>query len=325
MILHENFPLLKIGPFSGKDEMSPLRIATRSSALAKIQANQVRGNLLKNFPELKIELVFISTRGDEILDRPLAEVGGKALFIKALEEALIRGEADIAVHSLKDVPSLLEDAFSLLAYLNREDPRDVFLSRQGFKLSETPAGTRIGTSSPRRAAQIRYFYPNLLTESLRGNVPTRLAKVEVGAVDGAILAQAGLNRLDLGQHSLIREVLPLGSMLPAPGQGIIAVECLKERAAEFSNLRRALNHAFTESAALAERGFSASLSGDCFSPICALAQVKGEALELWGRVLDREGSRLVEETLVFTMKDSPELMGQLLAERLLSRGAKDLL
>ena len=304
-----------------------LRIATRKSELALIQTNKVKALLLKAYPNLEIELVYFSTKGDEVLDRPLADIGGKGLFIKTLEEALIQGKADIAVHSLKDVPSVLADPFSLVAYLPRENPRDVFLSKNFSSFSELPIGASIGTSSPRRAAQLKNLRPDLNITPLRGNVPTRVAKILSGEFDAGVLAYAGLSRLNLTAH--IREIFSLDYLTPSAGQGIIGVECLANRTSEFEFVREVLNSKESEAMALAERSFVAKLEGDCYSPIAALAEINNAELNLVGAVFSRDGSKNILGSKKIKIPESLDLkiyseLGALLARELLARGALEL-
>ncbi|SVD49031.1 uncharacterized protein METZ01_LOCUS401885, partial [marine metagenome] len=206
---------------------SLLRIATRGSKLALWQAEHVRDRLLQQHPGLRVELVVLKTKGDLILDRPLAEAGGKGLFVKELESALLENQADLAVHSLKDVPALLPDGLELSTILSRENPHDAIVFREkNMKLEDLPPGSMIGTSSLRRAAQLKNIRPDLKVTSLRGNVPTRLQKLDSGKVDAAVLAVAGLRRLEL-EHRIDQELLP-EQMLPAIGQGVLAIEIRKD-------------------------------------------------------------------------------------------------
>ena len=305
-----------------------LRIATRKSELALIQTNKVKALLLKAYPSLEIELVYFSTKGDEVLDRPLADIGGKGLFIKTLEEALIQGKADIAVHSLKDVPSVLTGLFSLVAYLPRENPCDVFLSKNFSAFSDLPLGASIGTSSPRRAAQLKNLRPDLNITPLRGNVPTRVAKILSGEFDAGVLAYAGLSRLNLTAH--IREIFSLDYLTPSAGQGIIAVECLANRISEFEFVREVLNSTESEAMALAERNFVAKLEGDCYSPIAALAEINNAELNLVGAVFSRDGSKNISGNKKIKIPENSDLklyseLGASLARELLAQGALELL
>ncbi len=314
-----------------------IRIATRQSLLAQVQANKVKALLLASDPNLSVELVYFSTTGDEVLDRPLAEIGGKALFIKTLEEGLLQDKADIAVHSLKDVPSVLAEDFSLLAYLERENPADIFLSRDFSNFADLPLGASVGTSSPRRSAQLLNWRPDLKIKMLRGNVPTRIQKIMNAEFDAGILAYAGVKRLDLTSH--IKQIFPLDFLMPSPGQGVIAVECLASQQKKFEFLREILNDFESEKVALAERSFAAALGGDCYSPIAALGEINAEGLMLKGVVFSADGSQKVsgEKTLFRSGLDLNlnlnlkselkfyENCGALLAQELLSRGAGELL
>ncbi|MGE0802812.1 MAG: hydroxymethylbilane synthase [Lautropia sp.] len=245
-----------------------LRIATRQSRLALWQAEHVAGLLRSRYPDTAVELVAMTTRGDQIQDRPLAEVGGKGLFTKELELALIDGRAELAVHSLKDVPMDLPDGFELVATLTRADPRDAFVSASVATIAELPAGAVIGTSSLRREAQLRERFPALRIAPVRGNLDTRLTKLDRGDYDGLVLAAAGLKRLGLAAR--IRELLPPAEMLPAPGQGVLGVEIAAGR----DDVRRALaflDDSATARSASAERAVSRQLGGNCRTPLAAYA------------------------------------------------------
>jgi hydroxymethylbilane synthase len=304
----------------------PLRIATRKSPLAQAQASKVKDKILRYCPEYEVEFVYYTTTGDEVLDRPLAEIGGKGLFVKTLEEALLYGKADIAVHSLKDVPSMISEEFSLIAYVERETPLDVMVSSQFDSFNSLPKHSRVGTSSPRRKAQLKNLRPDLEVRLLRGNVNTRIDKILKGELDAGIMAYAGLQRLGLAGE--IREVFPAHMFLPAPGQGIIAVECLTERRAEFSEMAKKINDSDVEKMGVAERSFSAALAGNCYSAIAALAQICGTELSVMGAVFSPEGEHKVEgvKTLELShgVRDFEEL-GTLLAKELERQGARRLL
>lgn len=282
-----------------------------------IQTEHVAGLLKKTYPELKVTLVELSTKGDEILDRPLADIGGKALFVKNLERALQDGEADIAVHSLKDVPSVLPGMFKLCAYLPRENPFDAFISSGYDFVAQLPKGATVGTASPRRSAELLRARPDLNIVLLRGNVPTRLQKIQDGEMQAAVLAVAGLRRLKMA--GCIRSIFEPEAMLPAPGQGIVAIECLRSRQ-DLIELVGVLNDAQTAACARAERGVSAGLGGDCHSPICAYAEIEGDKLNLKGRVLSPDGKVCLDASMYGNVSNA-KAIGAAVAQRLLSQGA----
>ena len=298
-----------------------LRIATRRSALALWQTEHVAARLRALHPALQIELVPLSTRGDEILDRSLATVGGKGLFLKELEEAMLRGEADCAVHSLKDVPMELEGPFALPAILERADPFDAFVSNAHADVDALPRGARVGTSSLRRQAQLRARRPDLQLVDLRGNVNTRLAKLDAGEYDAIILACAGLQRL--GFDARIRARLEAPEWLPAAAQGAIAIECRDDDAASIALLRE-LDHAATRTCVEAERAMNRRLHGSCQVPIAAYAVERNGGLHLSGMV-----GRASDGAMVRAQAEAPLSSGNALgievAERLLDAGAQALL
>jgi len=247
-----------------------LRIATRESRLALWQANHVAGLLKARYPSCAVSLVGMTTRGDQIQDRPLSDIGGKGLFTKELELALLDGSAELAVHSLKDVPMDLPDAFELACVLERADPRDAFVSNRYAELAQLPAGALVGTSSLRRAAQLRERFPALRIEPLRGNLDTRLAKLDAGQYDAIVLAAAGLKRLGLATR--IRQVMPPDLLLPAPGQGVLGIEIRKDLA-EVREALAFVNHRATLLAVAAERAVSRQLGGNCRTPLGAYAHL----------------------------------------------------
>lgn len=265
-----------------------LRIGTRGSALALAQASETRARLMAahGLPEEAFGVETISTSGDRIQDRPLSEAGGKGLFTKEIEEALLDGRIDIAVHSSKDMPTALPEGLVLSAFLPREDPRDAFIGRAAPRLAELPHGARVGSSSLRRQALIRRMRPDLLVETFRGNVQTRLRKLGEGVVDGTLLANAGLRRLQL--DDIITEMLPLDIFPPAPGQGAI---CIETRAgdARVEALLAPIGHADTAAALACERAFLAALDGSCRTPIAGLATVDGDRLAFRGMILTPDG------------------------------------
>jgi hydroxymethylbilane synthase len=296
-------------------------IATRQSRLALWQAEHVRDRLRGLYPHCLVELLALSTRGDEILDTSLAKIGGKGLFVKELELALAEGRADLAVHSAKDVPMELPDGFALGAILEREDPRDAFVSGKYDNLDALPAGAVVGTSSLRREAQLRSRYPQLRVASLRGNLDTRLAKLDRGDHDAIILAAAGLKRLGLGAR--IRSLLSVEQSLPAAGQGALAIEYRAERGDIAASLS-ALNHRATELAVRAERAVSRALGGSCQLPLAAYASVSGSTLELRGLVANPDGKSMVRAEVSGPCA-SPEDLGTRLASELRAQGADRIL
>jgi hydroxymethylbilane synthase len=298
-----------------------VRIATRRSRLALWQAEWVAARLAACHPGLAVSLVPIVTEGDRITDRSLASVGGKGLFIKELENALADGRADIAVHSMKDMPAALPSGFAIGAALERADARDAFVCSRHESLASLPAGARVGTSSLRRQCQVRHRRPDLEVVALRGNVDTRLARLDAGACDAIILATAGLERLGLA--SRIRARLEPHEMLPAVGQGIVGVELAADRG-DIAELLDPLEHRPTRSALTAERAFAARLGASCNSPIAGYATVDNGALRLEGLAGSADGSRIVGDTVSGAERDA-ESLGAALAERLLAAGAGTLL
>jgi hydroxymethylbilane synthase len=299
----------------------PLRIATRRSQLALWQAEHVAALLRAAHPALPVELVPMSTQGDRVQDRALAEVGGKGLFVKELEVAMQEGRADIAVHSMKDVPSELPPGLLIAAVLPRANPLDAFLSLRHARFEDLPSGARVGTSSPRRQAQLRHARPDLRLELLRGNVDTRLRRLEEGALDAILLACAGLERLGLG--SRITQPLDLELSLPAVGQGVIGIECREDDAASRSALA-ALHHEESFVRLRAERAFAAALGGSCHSPIAAHATLEGGAVTLRGFVGAPDGGEVYRD-LERGGIDEAEAIGRRLAARMQAAGAGPLL
>ena len=298
-----------------------IRIATRKSALALWQAEHVAG-LLRELPEVDdVDLVPLSTRGDEILDRSLQKIGGKGLFIKELEIAMQRGEADIAVHSMKDVPAEMPEGFCLAAMLERANHADALVSPNGAQLADLPEGALIGSSSLRRQAQLKMMRPDLRVEPLRGNVNTRLAKLDNGDYDAIILAAAGLERLEFGDR--ISQAFAPDQMLPAAAQGVVGIECL-ETAAELRTVLAQLNHKTSVQTTLAERAIARILEASCQSPVATFAQVQGDAMTITALVAMPDGSRAIREE-ISGAADAAEKLGEQLARRLLEQGAADLL
>ena len=298
-----------------------VRIATRKSALALWQAEHV-ADLLRELPEVDaVALVPLSTRGDEILDRSLQKIVGKGVFIKELEVAMQAGEADIAVHSMKDVPAEMPDGFCLAAMLERANHADALVSPNGEQLSDLPQGALIGSSSLRRQAQLKMLRPDLRVEPLRGNVNTRLAKLDNGDYDAIILAAAGLERL--GFDDRISQLFVPDQMLPAAAQGVVGIECLEE-ATELRAVLAQLNHATSVQTTLAERAIARVLEASCQSPVATYAVVDGDALTVSALVAMPDGSESIRDSVGGNVSDA-EALGEKLAGRLLERGAAALL
>jgi len=300
---------------------TPLRIATRQSALALWQARHVEARLRATHPGLAIELIPLSTRGDLILDRPLAEIGGKGLFLKELEVAMLDGRADIAVHSLKDVPMELDAEFALGAVLERADAADAFVSNQFERIDQLPQRARVGTSSLRRQAQLRALRPDLTVLDLRGNVGTRLNKLDAGDYDAIILACAGLDRL--GEASRIRSRLEPPKWLPAAAQGAIAIE-YRAGDARVAALLAPLDDTDTARCVSAERALTRHLQGSCQVPIAAYCIDIESGLHLTGLVGDAASGRLLRAQ-ASGATDAPDALGREVAELLLGQGAGKLL
>ena len=298
-----------------------LRIASRKSRLALLQAEAVKKTILKIYPSQKIKIITYQTSGDKIQNKPLFEEGGKGLFCKELELALIKKKVDLAVHSMKDVPGQLEEKLIIPAVLKRENPLDAIISKNNIKLADLKENSRIGTSSPRRAAQIKNFRKDLQIIALRGNVETRLNKLKTGKLDAIILAVAGLKRLSL--QDCISEVLPDSICLPAVAQGIIGIECLKENKNLIDYLTP-INHQPSYFQMLAERSFLATLQGNCNSPIAAYSQIKTGKLFLQGLVTSLSGEKICKSQVQGSLEKSTQL-GIELANQLIQRGALSLI
>ena len=298
-----------------------LIIASRQSLLARWQAEHVRDQLYGAYPDLEVEILGLTTRGDQILDTSLAKIGGKGLFVKELELALEAGRADLAVHSAKDVPMALPEGFVLAAILPREDPRDAFISNRYPALEALPAGAVVGTSSLRREAQLRSRFPGLEYRPLRGNVETRLAKLDRGEYAAIVLAVAGLRRLGLADR--IGAVIDPDVSLPAPGQGALAIECLGAQT-ELVELLAQLNDATTAACVRAERAVSRALGGSCQLPLGAYAELVGGALHLRGLIASPDGTQIVRAE-AHGDPETPEAIGQTLAQRLRAAGADAIL
>jgi len=298
-----------------------LRIATRASQLALWQTRHVADLLTAQNPRLVIELLPITTEGDRILDRPLARIGGKGLFIKELEVALLEDRADIAVHSMKDVPAELPDELHIAAILEREDPADVLVSATGVTLAELPAGSRVGTSSLRRRSQLLERRPDLAIADLRGNVPTRLGRLASGQYDAIVLAAAGLVRLGLLSGQCRR--LGIDEVLPAVGQGAIGIECRRDDG-RVNALVALLADADTADCVGAERAMNAMLGGSCQVPIAGHARIRDGELVLNGLVASVDGSEMVRQTARGPRGEATRI-GRELGQALLAAGAADIL
>lgn len=298
-----------------------LRIATRSSPLAIWQAEFVQQRLEALHAGLRVELIRIKTQGDKILDTPLAKIGGKGLFVKELEQAMMAGEADIAVHSMKDVPMELPEGFVLPVICEREDPRDAFVSNHFATLDALPQGACVGTSSLRRSAQLKALRPDFNIVSLRGNVQTRLGKLDDGQFDAILLAAAGLKRLGLGER--IRHALAPEVLLPAVGQGAVGIEC-REGDDETAALLAPLNDANSWDRVVAERAMNRRLEGGCQVPIAGYAELQGEQLWLRALVASEDGTEVLRVEGHAARQDG-EALGTRLGEQLLAAGAERIL
>lgn len=294
-----------------------LTIATRESQLALWQAHHVADRLRELYPQIEVHLLPMTTRGDQILDQPLSKIGGKGLFLKELEVALLDGRADLAVHSLKDVPMQLEAEFQLAAIMEREIPLDAWVSNHFRSINELPKGARVGSSSKRRQLQLRKLRPDLQVLDLRGNLQTRLRKLDQGEFDGIVLAAAGLQRLGLKDR--IAETFTAEQMLPAAGQGALGIECLKAQP-EVALLLAKLNHRESELCTRAERAFSEALGGSCQVPIGSFACLEAESIRLTGLIgsADSDQHWIGESS---GSLDQPEAIGKKLAEKLIENGA----
>lgn len=301
--------------------MSTVRIATRQSPLALWQARHVASLLQAHHPGLQVSLVEMTTQGDRFLSAPLSAVGGKGLFVKEIEQALLDGRADVAVHSLKDMTSVLPEELLLAAVPAREDPRDAFCSPQGLRLEELPRGARVGTSSLRRSCLLRSRRPDLEIVSLRGNVQTRLNRTRELGLHGAVLALAGLRRL--GLEGEVTEVLPVEVSLPAVGQGVLAVQCRTADEA-VRKLLLPLEDASTRVAVTAERALLARLEGGCSVPLAGHATVEGGRVHLRGMVGRPDGTQVVQGERSGPAEQAHAL-GEALAEELLTRGGAEIL
>ncbi len=300
---------------------SRLVIASRESALAMWQAEHIRDRLRALYPQTEVSILGMTTQGDQILDVTLSKIGGKGLFVKELETALEDGRADLAVHSLKDVPMHMPEGFVLAAIGEREDPHDAFVSNKHENLAALPAGSVVGTSSLRRESQLRARFPHLKIEPLRGNVQTRLRKLDEGQYAAIILAAAGLKRLGLGAR--IRGIITSEESLPAVGQGALGIECRTDRA-DVIALLQPLHHPDTAACVLAERAMSRVLAGSCQVPLGGFAEVQNGKLRMRGFVASPDGQRMVRAEMVGETAD-PEALGKRVADALLAQGAGEIL
>ena len=298
-----------------------LRIGTRGSQLALFQANWVKEKLVQTQPHLKVTLIKIKTTGDKIQDAPLAKIGGKGLFVKEIEEALIQKRIDLAVHSIKDVPTELPEGLYLSVIMKREDPRDVFISKDGIRLKDLPQGAKIGTSSLRRQAQLLHFRDDFAMIPLRGNLDTRLKKLKTLNLDGIVLALAGVRRLGLEER--VTEVIPTEISLPAIGQGALGIETRKGDG-EVEETTRFLNDLESSIAISAERAFLKRLGGGCQVPIAAFGRIEDSTLKIYGMAGTIDGKRLVRHHVEGSV-DKAESLGILLAQILLNKGAEEIL
>ena len=298
-----------------------VKIGTRGSQLALWQANWVKAALIEKHPQLHVDLVVIKTKGDKILDVPLAKVGGKGLFVKEIEQALLSERIDVAVHSMKDMPAEIPAGLIVGAVPRRETPWDALISRKNQPLAELPPGSRIGTSSLRRAAQLKYADPSIQIEPLRGNLDTRLRKLHEENLAAIVLAAAGLQRLGLGGH--VTEVMAIERMVPAVGQGALCIE-IRADDPRIGPLVAELEHGPSRTAVQAERAFLNRLEGGCQVPIAGYAQLVDEKIGLTGLVADLDGRNIIKDQIWGAPQDAADL-GVRLAERLLSKGADVLL
>jgi hydroxymethylbilane synthase len=298
-----------------------LRIGSRGSKLALWQAGFIESLISSKFPDLKTEKHIIKTTGDRELDSPLSVIGGKGVFVKEIEESLLKHKIDIAVHSLKDLPTVQPDGLKIGAVSKRHDPRDAVVSNGSLKLAQLKEGSRVGTGSLRRQAQILHHFPDLKIAPIRGNVDTRIRKLKSGGFDAIVLAVAGLERLDLAGE--LTEICPIDFLIPAPGQGILAVEC-REKDDDSNEILSEINHIGTGIAASAERSFLLRIGGDCNLPAGCYASIKEESLSLLGFLASPDGADLVRKEIQGLLGDHKSL-GIELAENILSDGGNKII
>ncbi|MCV2403709.1 hydroxymethylbilane synthase [Marinomonas sp. C2222] len=296
-------------------------IATRESQLALWQANTVKAQLESLYPELKVELLGMTTKGDQILDSPLSKIGGKGLFVKELETALLDGRADIAVHSMKDVPMAFPEGLTLATICEREDPTDALVSNKFTSIDELPANSIVGTSSLRRSCQLRMLRPDLVVKDLRGNVNTRLRKLDEGEYDAIILASAGLIRLEMQDR--IAQFISTETSLPAGGQGAMGIEC-RSNDKDTHSILAPLQHDETAVRVIAERAMNKRLNGGCQAPIACFAELQDNTIWLRGLVGSPDGKTMLRSE-AYGPKDKAEALGIELAEELISQGANSIL
>lgn len=299
-----------------------LKIGTRGSKLALWQADHVSNLISKEYPNLQIEIVVIKTTGDAVLDSPLSEIGGKGVFVKEIEEALLSEKIDIAVHSMKDVPTILPQGLIISAVAKRHDPRDALISNSGLHLEQLPKGSRVGTGSLRRGAQILHNFSDLEIVSIRGNVDTRINKLrESGEFDAIVLAVAGLERMGLGDQ--ITQIIPPDIMLPSPGQGIVGIEC-RTTDLETKEILKTINHKETEIASISERAFLYRLGGDCNVPVGCHASLKNNLIHIRGVICSPNGEVLLKKDANASIEEAQQL-GELLADTMLKQGGDKIL
>ncbi len=293
-------------------------IGTRGSQLALWQANFIKSEIERLFDGIKVELNIIKTTGDRITDRPLAMVGGKGLFVKEIENALLNNEIDLAVHSMKDMPGILPDGLTIGAIPERENPFDVLISKENRMLSDYPTGARVGTSSLRRASQLKHIRPDLTIESIRGNLDTRIRKLKSGEYDAIVLAAAGLRRL--GQENEITEYLDESVMVPAVGQGALCIETRKNDP-DIAQIMAKLDHPGTRHCVTAERAFLRQIEGSCHIPVACFGKMEQEKVILTAIVASEDGSQVIREQLSSSIDDI-EQSGRALADTVLEKGGK---
>lgn len=298
-----------------------IQIGTRGSKLALWQTNWVKSEIERNFPDIQVEIVTIKTTGDRITDRPLAMIGGKGLFVKEIENALFEKTIDLAVHSMKDMPGELPEGLVIGAVPVRENPFDALISRNRIPLAKLPAGSKIGTSSMRRASQIKHARPDLITESIRGNLDTRLKKLASGEFDAILLAAAGLNRL--GMADKITECFDENLMLPACGQGALCIES-RENDKEIEPVLKSLDHLETRITVSGERSFLKRLEGSCHIPVACFGKLEKNSVTLTGLVASENGEHIIKRSLTGDFS-STQARGIKLADLLLANGAREIL
>ncbi|MBD3233117.1 MAG: hydroxymethylbilane synthase [candidate division Zixibacteria bacterium] len=299
---------------------SKLRIGSRGSKLALIQSQKVVSALKAVADKIEVKIVEIKTEGDRTQTESLQQIGGAGVFVKAIEQALLQGEIDLAVHSAKDLPSELDPNLTITSVLRRESPRDVFISKNNSLLNEMPDSAVIGSGSPRRIAQLLYHYPRLQFKDIRGNIETRLRKLDEGLYDGIVLAEAGITRLNLSHR--ITQIIPLDICMPAPGQGIICIEALKSNR-QLIELLKEINHGVSYSELSAERAFLRILKVGCSQPVAALARCMDGEMEIAGRIMNPKGKEIAQKKLIGEITRAEEIGEEL--GRLLKPSADKLL